>query len=387
MVVLGLALVPVAIGFEPPEGTPVPSKTARPRKNAPAAGGSPASTPKDDPELKNPPAPGTEPAPKSEPGSGQPAGSANESETPRGGRSSGPVPKVPGVVFRPGLKVEEKERIYDGEFGVMIVPASAGHRVTAACVIPIEWPEQSLEKRSEVDEGCRIRIEKVPGAGAMLVVTTEPLRIGRTVTGLIRYRIRVKTRPALAGLALPEKPGPVPKEVRPHFGSSPGIDPKDPELVRIAKELGPADQPTMRRVEAWFGWVHREIEYRMQPFTNTKTAVRDRIGDCEEKAAVFIAMCRSGGVPARLVWSPGHCWAEFHVTDAGGNGHWLPAHTAGPPWLGELGLASVILQKGDNLKLPGRPGATRVLHSWYRVEGKGAPPDVRFVQEIKPVQE
>ena len=71
-------------------------------------------------------------------------------------------------------------------------------------------------------------------------------------------------------------------------------------------------------------------------------------------SAVFVALCRAAGIPARLVWIPNHNWAEFYLTDKDGKGHWIPAHTACYFWFGWTGVHELVLQKGDRIRLPER---------------------------------
>jgi hypothetical protein len=60
--------------------------------------------------------------------------------------------------------------------------------------------------------------------------------------------------------------------------------------------------------------------------------LRTRIGDCNEHTALYVAMARSVGLPARiavgLVFTHGafyyHAWSEVYVDEGGGRGLWLP---------------------------------------------------------------
>ena len=81
-------------------------------------------------------------------------------------------------------------------------------------------------------------------------------------------------------------------------------------------------------------------------------SLRRRTGDCEELAGIFVALCRSAGIPARLVWVPNHNWAEFYLTDHEGQGHWIPAHTSCYTWFGWTGVHELVIQKGDRLSVP-----------------------------------
>ena len=61
--------------------------------------------------------------------------------------------------------------------------------------------------------------------------------------------------------------------------------------------------------------------------------LRTRVGDCNEHAALYVALSRAAGVPARiatgLVHMEGafyyHAWAEVYLEQADGRGSWLPA--------------------------------------------------------------
>jgi hypothetical protein len=99
-------------------------------------------------------------------------------------------------------------------------------------------------------------------------------------------------------------------------------------------------------------------------------------------SAMFVALCRAGGIPARLVWVPNHNWAEFYLTDQQGQGHWIPAHTACYFWFGWTGAHELVLQKGDRLQVPERKGYFRLLEDWAQWMGKR--PAVRYPAELVP---
>jgi hypothetical protein len=112
-------------------------------------------------------------------------------------------------------------------------------------------------------------------------------------------------------------------------------------------------------------------------------AINGRVGDCEEYASVFVALCRASGIPARLVWIPNHNWAEFYLTDAAGKGHWIPAHTAGYSWFGWTGAHEMVLQKGDSIELPEKRKPQRLVEDW--AQWVGAKPDIRWFAELRPL--
>ena len=63
--------------------------------------------------------------------------------------------------------------------------------------------------------------------------------------------------------------------------------------------------------------------------------LRTKVGDCNEHTALYVAMARSLGIPARiavgLVYVRGitgafyyHAWPEVYLDEGGGRGLWLP---------------------------------------------------------------
>jgi hypothetical protein len=111
--------------------------------------------------------------------------------------------------------------------------------------------------------------------------------------------------------------------------------------------------------------------------------LENRVGDCEEMAAVFVALCRSMSIPARLVWVPNHNWAEFYLEDEKGTGHWIPAHTACYSWFGWTGVHELVLQKGDRAYVPEQHKKIRLLEDWS--QWSGGKPRSQFSAEIKPL--
>jgi hypothetical protein len=95
-------------------------------------------------------------------------------------------------------------------------------------------------------------------------------------------------------------------------------------------------------------------------------------------------MCRAEGIPARTVWVEGHCYPEFYLVDAKGNGWWFPCQAAGTRAFGGMPDQLPILQKGDAFRDPDRPGKSlRYVSEFVRgsaVEGGGSP-KVTWIRE------
>jgi len=113
--------------------------------------------------------------------------------------------------------------------------------------------------------------------------------------------------------------------------------------------------------------VRENVRYKFDKLPRTCVeALESGHGDCEELSALFIAICRSRGVPARAVWVPEHTYQEFCVADTTGKGHWFPCQIAGASHdFGEMMENRPILQKGDRFKTP-------VSKEWKRYVDAGS---------------
>ena len=65
---------------------------------------------------------------------------------------------------------------------------------------------------------------------------------------------------------------------------------------------------------------------------SAREVLRTKVGDCNEHTALYVAMARSVGLPARiavgLAYSRGafyyHAWPEVYIDEGRGRGLWLP---------------------------------------------------------------
>lgn len=117
----------------------------------------------------------------------------------------------------------------------------------------------------------------------------------------------------------------------------------------------PAGPSDWERVEAIYDYVQDKIAYEAGAQDKSAVdALQDGKADCHGIAALFVAMCRTAKVPARMVWVDEHQYAEFYLEDEAGKGHWYPVQSAGSRAFGEMPTPKVILQKGDNFRVPER---------------------------------
>ncbi len=115
---------------------------------------------------------------------------------------------------------------------------------------------------------------------------------------------------------------------------------------------------------------------------NASQALEDGTGDCEEMTSLFVALCRNLDIPARMVWIPDHCYPEFYLQDADGNGHWYPCQAAGTRQFGRMDETRPVLQKGDRFNVPEKKAPVRYVSEFFRCSRRGnGEPKPTFIRE------
>ena len=205
--------------------------------------------------------------------------------------------------------------------------------------------------------------------------------------------VEVETRTVLPPektdeLTIPKK---VPAKIRTFTNASPYIESNHQKMRALSKEVMKEIDESANdwaKIEAIYDAVLEKIEYVEGPDKGALEALRDGQADCQGRSAVFIALCRANKIPARMVWVHGHCYPEFYLEHAEGEGHWYPCESAGTRAFGEMPLARTILQKGDNFRVPERKEKLRYASDF--VTGLPTPgggkPKVKYIRELVPGQ-
>jgi transglutaminase-like putative cysteine protease len=274
-------------------------------------------------------------------------------------------------------------REYDLSIGIELEGTGEATRIEATTVVPVELPEQKLEPPAIDARGCEAGVRQVGEAAGQLALAAAGIAAGERISATARYRVTLyKQYEGYTKEQFPAEQQP-PKEIKKlYLGDSPGIHTRASEVRKLVASVAPEGHP-WDRVEAFYHWVWENITPRPGAYTNVSTAIRERVGDCEERSAVLVALCRACGIPARLVWVPNHNWPEFCLSDAEGQPHWIPAHTSCYSWFGWTGAHELVLQKGDRIYVPQRRQPQRLAADW--VQWRGARPEVRFTAEMVPL--
>ena len=113
--------------------------------------------------------------------------------------------------------------------------------------------------------------------------------------------------------------------------------------------------------------------------------LHDKRGHLEDLTGLFIALCRAEKIPARTVWVPDYCYAEFYLEDSAGKGHWFPCELKEKTVFGTVSNDYMILQKGDNFEVPEKKEPQRFVKEFVKAKGAGRP-QVSFVRKVMPAQ-
>lgn len=276
-------------------------------------------------------------------------------------------------------------RDYELEIGIHLKGTGPAQMLRATTPLPVELPEQIIERTNIDVNGCSAFVRRISQEAAQLALSAPSIAKGQTIYAVSRTQLTLLkqyhgfVKEQFAHL----QPTPPLAFKRQYLFDSPGIQTRAAPVRKLQKEItGDYSHPWDAAFKIYL-WVRENIEARLGNYTSVVRALKNRVGDCEERAACFVALCRAAGIPARLVWIPNHNWAEFFLVDSDGKGHWIPAHTAAYSWFGWTGAHELVIQKGDNLFVPEKRQPQRLLADWS--QWSGARPETRFTARIRPL--
>lgn len=187
-----------------------------------------------------------------------------------------------------------------------------------AAVVPEGLPQRIDEARDV--QLLRLRLDGADLAGADLQGA------GQAVDGTT---IEIRDfRSLQAGSADPD--------ARRFLEPEPLIESDDPEIIAEAARAVQGVTGQRARAERLVRYVNALLDKKPTiSIPSAREVLRTRVGDCNEHTALYVAMARALGIPARiavgLVYVRGvqgafyyHAWPEVYLEESGGRGLWLP---------------------------------------------------------------
>jgi hypothetical protein len=247
---------------------------------------------------------------------------------------------------------------------VMTAQGSGFRRIVGTMTVPMDWPEQRVRVVEEnLSPGVSVSYQTIADTARQMVIRVPALVAGQEAKAVVTFEIRraLSPPPLDAAQLVPADRKRLDRGLAAYLAPSlPYIESNHPEIRKLAREIASDKKTAWEQVEAVYDWVRDKIQYQEDKGRPPKSALEslhDGTGACDEMTALFIAVCRAQGIPARTVRVPGHCYPEFYLVDGEGKGHWYPCQAAGTRAFGRMPDPRPILQKGDNV--PGVDPKTR----------------------------
>ncbi|OFW05800.1 MAG: hypothetical protein A3H96_15320 [Acidobacteria bacterium RIFCSPLOWO2_02_FULL_67_36] len=129
------------------------------------------------------------------------------------------------------------------------------------------------------------------------------------------------------------KPGPADPDRTRYLRPEPLIESDAPEIVKESEAAVRHVVGSRARAEALTRYVNALLEKKPTiSLPSAREVLRTKVGDCNEHTALYVAMARAAGIPARiavgLVLVRGafyyHAWPEVYLDEPDGRGLWLP---------------------------------------------------------------
>jgi hypothetical protein len=185
----------------------------------------------------------------------------------------------------------------------------------AAALVPD--PPRRIDEPTAV---MRLRL-RLSGAGDFPVADLQGA--GQSVTGDV-FEVRD---------ARTLEPGPRDPDALRFLSPEPFLESDAPEIVEEAHRAVADEKGPRLQAERLVRHVHAILEKKPTvSLPSAREVLKTRVGDCNEHTALYVAMARSLGLPARmavgLVYLRGafyyHAWPEVYVAEPDGRGLWLP---------------------------------------------------------------
>ncbi|WP_157665133.1 transglutaminase-like domain-containing protein [Mariniblastus fucicola] len=264
---------------------------------------------------------------------------------------------------------------------VMATGANPVRNATCRIPIPIQWPEQTVSVYEENLPG-EIKSVTWEDLGNIRLMTLQMVNVppGTNVIATVTFTVSTSQIIAPKNTSIFRIPSKRSREIKAYYGESPEISMRNTKLKKQAKTLFQTTASDWAKVEGLYDWVRDNIEERSGDAKGSIETFLDKSGTGEDRVGLFIAMCRINKVPARMVFVDGSQYAEFYLVDNKEVGHWFPCKVSGIREFGSIGEPRVILQKGDNYRVPGEKKKLKFVPAKATIKGS-RPRVIRFARE------
>lgn len=248
--------------------------------------------------------------------------------------------------------------------------------------IPKAWPEQSVRVFDE-DIPVEFAVQKIDELDGLdrLILRGRVIPAKRKIVALQTFMVTTSRVNAPEDTTVFELPDAKDKLAKKFLASSSEISFRNNTLRKQAQSLFEPEGTAWQRVERVYDWVRDNIDQGGGNPYGTLNTFAKKTGHPEDVVGLFVAMCRANKVPARMVFVDGSQYAEFMLVDPAGGVHWFPADVVGIRAFGKIVEPKVILQKGDNIRVPGVKGKKKFVAAYGEVKSKTAPKLMQFVRE------
>ena len=265
---------------------------------------------------------------------------------------------------------------------VLITGNNPAKEVFTYIPIPKEWPEQMVTTFDE-DIPVEFAVQKIDELDGLdrLILRGRLLPAKKKIVALQTFMVttqRVNSPPDTTIFSIPDSKE---KLVKQFTASSSDISFRNNNLRKRADELFEPDGTAWEKVERVFDWVRDNIDQDEGGAQGSINTFVKKSGPPEDVVGLFIAMCRANKVPARMVFVDGSQYAEFMLADPAGKLHWFPCDVVGIRAFGKIVEPKVILQKGDNIRVPGVKAKKKFVAAYGEVKSATAPKAMHFVRE------
>jgi hypothetical protein len=279
-----------------------------------------------------------------------------------------------------------KETTVRVRLGVIVHASGQLFRAVATVPVPDEWPEQrvTIIKEDVTPNVKNLSYKTITGGGGsrLMVVEIPQLAAGQEAHALVTFEVTRRAIGVPAETSIFTIPKKLSRPLMIDVGPSPFIESRHPKIIAAAKEAAGESESDWKKVEALYDWTRNNVTYKNGGLKGALRALHDKEGYTDELTSLFIALCRVHKIPARTVFVPGHCYAEFYLEDGEGHGHWFPCQAAGVRSFGAIDEVRPIMQKGDNFSNPENPKEKlRWVKEYFHASARGANPKVRFISE------